>query len=96
MGIESSPPDVEESTEPPICPYSKENHPGKDTPPVDVEGKGSLEIGQTGLIPTDPNCDAKELHAESLRPRSNFKDPSQHAHVIDPDALAAALNVDIK
>ncbi|PKY05107.1 calcium-transporting ATPase 3 [Aspergillus campestris IBT 28561] len=95
MGIESSPPDVEESTEPPICPYSKEHYPGKDTPPIDVEGKDSLEIGQTGLIPTEPSCGAKELHAEDSRLHLSLQDPSQDAHVIDLDALAAALNVDI-
>lgn len=96
MGIESSPPDVEESTEPPICPYSKERHPGKGTPPTDVEEKDSLDIGETGQIPTEPPYDAKELQAEDPRQHSNPEDPSQNAHVVDPDALAAALNVDIK
>ncbi|KAE8146938.1 hypothetical protein BDV25DRAFT_43570 [Aspergillus avenaceus] len=88
MGIETSPLDVEESTEPPICPYKghlQANHsPTNVKPEHDPEKDPKRQASTTQSTASD--------HSRQLDTPS----PTHHAHTIDPTRLAALLDVDIR
>ncbi|KAH8430636.1 putative potassium/sodium P-type ATPase [Aspergillus melleus] len=85
MGIETSPPDVEESTEPPICSLPQE-HP----PRIDVETKQDFE-----KIDNPQNVsvldDAQRPAVDPGQPIS--ENPLDYPHTVHPAQLAESLNV---
>ncbi|KAE8353222.1 hypothetical protein BDV28DRAFT_111964 [Aspergillus coremiiformis] len=90
MGIETSPPDVEESTEPPICPYQRnpELQPNDHHSDVKTDDTAGNKIQQQNLTPS----------RFSSTDYSNQDAPGgllQHAHTIDPKQLAVHLDVDV-
>lgn len=85
MGVETTP-DVEESTEPPICPFTEinsqsnvTNHSG--TKPSDINEKSILRTNDTPA-PLD-----------SLASKER---PDQNAHLIEPSELASLLQTDLR
>lgn len=84
MGIETSPPDVEESTEPPIC-----SLPSEHTQRIDVEKQDIEKIDQPSPVVNDAQLPAVEpcQRSESL---------SDYPHTVDPAQLAESLNVQLK
>ena len=85
MGIETSPPDVEESTEPPIC-----SLPSEHTQRIDVEKQDIEKIDQPSPVVNDAQLPAVEpcqRIPESL---------SDYPHTVDPAQLAASLDVQLQ
>ncbi|KAI9369882.1 hypothetical protein BJX61DRAFT_517786 [Aspergillus egyptiacus] len=92
MGIDTSPLDVEESTEPPICAYSRDNSQDHN-PPGDV--KSTHDIKKTGCSQQVPPQDS--THAPKTRhSEHDIHSPAHHAHTIDPTSLSAVLDVDLQ
>ncbi|KAF5855770.1 hypothetical protein ETB97_008450 [Aspergillus alliaceus] len=88
MGIETSPPDVEESTEPPICPYQKEPslHPSIHPSDVKIDYDPEKRTWHKdpelfGPSPTD------------IRRQEDLRALLQYAHTIDSGQLAVLLDV---
>lgn len=85
MGVEITP-DVEESTEPPICGFTETN------PQPNV----------TNRLHTKPcDTDKKSIphttdHTTSLEPQASKKEPDQSAHLIEPSELASLLHTDLR
>ncbi|KAJ5592750.1 hypothetical protein N7537_009654 [Penicillium hordei] len=83
MGVETTP-DVEESTEPPICPFTEINQPNVTkrlhTKPCDTDKKS--------ISHTD-NTTPFELQASK-------EGPGQSAHLIEPSELASLLHTDLR
>jgi Na+-exporting ATPase len=92
MGIETSPPDVEESAEPPICPYTKEHNLQANDSPSDVKADHGAEkqpqrqnpSPPPRFSPTGPPC------------QQELGSPLHHAHTIEPAQLAALLDVNTR
>lgn len=93
MGIETSPPDVEESTEPPICPCTDKHTsvPSNHICEVKAElGVEKLEYPATLEFST-PNL------IESANAAFGDDESSAHcAHTLPPERLASLLQVDIQ
>ncbi|KAL2817280.1 hypothetical protein BDW59DRAFT_152739 [Aspergillus cavernicola] len=93
MGIDTSPLDVEESTEPPICAYSQEhisqhhNHPG------DVK---TPDIEKAVYSQQAPPQDSTQQTTINHHSKHELPSPTHHAHTLDPSSLSAILNVDIQ
>lgn len=87
MGIETAPPDVEESTEPPIRAYTQHdfqhhNHPRDVKDTIDIE-KAVHSHGQA---------------SDEVTTRHSENDPSStdNAHTIEPSRLSALLDVNFQ
>ncbi|KAL4800265.1 hypothetical protein BDV19DRAFT_353764 [Aspergillus venezuelensis] len=88
MGIDNTPLDVEESTEPPICAYLQEhnhNHPG------DVKDSHHLEKAASQDQAPPEIHQAPARHSEQ-----DLSTPTDHAHTIHPSSLSALLSVDLQ
>lgn len=84
MGIEVTP-DVEESTEPPICPFTETN----------------TQPNVTNHLHTKPcDTDTKSIshtdHTTPLEPQASKEGPDQNAHLIEPPELASLLHTDLR
>ncbi|KAJ5510610.1 ATPase P-type K/Mg/Cd/Cu/Zn/Na/Ca/Na/H-transporter [Penicillium expansum] len=84
MGIEVTP-DVEESTEPPICPFTETN----------------TQPNVTDHLHTKPcDTDTKSIshtdHTTPLEPQASKEGPDQNAHLIEPSELASLLHTDLR
>lgn len=85
MGIEITP-DVEESTEPPICPFPETNH----------------QPNVTNRLCTKPcDTDKKYIsytpdHTTPLEPQASKEGPGQNAHLVDPSELASLLHTNLR
>ena len=84
MGVETTP-DVEESTEPPICPFTEiSSQPNvtdrSDTKPCAIDEKSILRANDTPA-PLDSRAS---------------KEPDQNAHLIEPRELASLLQTDLR
>jgi Na+-exporting ATPase len=95
MGIDTSPLDVEESTEPPICAYSREHNSQDHNHPGDV--KDTLDIEKAAH--SQPQAPSKEgtqqIETDSdLEP--DISSPTHYAHTIEPPSLSTILNVDLE
>ncbi|KAL4903888.1 hypothetical protein BDW74DRAFT_34886 [Aspergillus multicolor] len=88
MGIETTPLDVEESTEPPICAYSQEHNSKDHNHPGDV--KDSHDIEKVARPPPD------ETHSTAQHSEHNLPNPADHAHIISSSSLSAILDVDLQ
>ncbi|KAB8221530.1 hypothetical protein BDV33DRAFT_76365 [Aspergillus novoparasiticus] len=91
MGIETSPPDVEESTEPPICPYPKESKSQPNNHPSDVKSDPETEDGAPEHSPT-----SFDSASNNSTRQQDFCSLLQYAHTIDPEHLAVILDVDVR
>ncbi|KAF9887700.1 hypothetical protein FE257_009653 [Aspergillus nanangensis] len=93
MGIDTLPPDVEESTEPPICACTEEHNSQSNIPSNDVKRDPDPEKKQTSLASEPPSYDSL---AEPGPPfQQDTESATNYAHTFDPPQLAALLKVDI-
>lgn len=97
MGIETSPPDVEESTEPPLC-STHEGHPGS---AIDHSQGDSKHLVESEKVSTD--LDGRELHqcvschqAPSEATLLSWEEQCKYAHTISATDLSALLGVDLQ
>ncbi|KAF7587315.1 hypothetical protein BBP40_007400 [Aspergillus hancockii] len=90
MGIETSPPDVEESTEPPICPYPKEHNLQANNSPSDVKEVYDAAKQPQGQTPTSP-----QFSSAGPLSQHGLGSPLHYAHTIEPAQLAVLLDVNI-
>lgn len=93
MGTDISPLDVEESTEPPICASTEEQHsqqikPGDVNLHHDPEKTGELSLS------AKPKFDRQGYPGEF--PQHDIGTVSHHAHTFDSAQLATLLGVDIE
>ncbi|KAJ9487723.1 hypothetical protein VN97_g5583 [Penicillium thymicola] len=84
MGVETTP-DVEESTEPPICPFTEETN----------------QPNVTNRLHTKPcDTDKKSIsHTDNttpFEPQARKEGPGQNAHLIEPFELASLLHTDLQ
>ncbi|KAL5336585.1 hypothetical protein BJX70DRAFT_372346 [Aspergillus crustosus] len=94
MGIETSPLDVEESTEPPICAYSREHKSQHHNHPGDVKDTHDIE---KAVYPQETAPPQDETQTSTNRDsKQDLPSPTHHAHTIDPSSLSAILNVDFQ
>ncbi|KAE8363545.1 hypothetical protein BDV27DRAFT_6634 [Aspergillus caelatus] len=91
MGIETSPPDVEESTEPPICPYKKESKSQPNNHPSDVKQDPQAETRTQEQNPT-----SLKFAPNSSTRQDDFRSLLQYAHTVEPEQLAVLLDVDAR
>lgn len=91
MGIETSLPDVEESTEPPICPYQKESKSQPNDHPSDVKPDPQTENRTQEQNPTP-------LKSTSNNPtrQDDLRGLLQYPHTVEPEQLAVLLDVDAR
>lgn len=95
MGTDISPIDVEESTEPPICGYTEEQHSQHLRSDKDVKSSGDPEKAQP---PQNPATTESDSQSGSIGPplQRDTESTSYYAHTLDPAQIAAILEVDIK
>lgn len=83
MGVETTP-DVEESTEPPICPFTETNQPNVTnrlhTKPCDTDKRSISHTDNTTPFET----------------QASKEGPGQNAHLIEPSELASLLRTDLR
>ncbi|KAL2008392.1 hypothetical protein VTN00DRAFT_8374 [Thermoascus crustaceus] len=97
MGIETSPPDVEESTEPPLC-STHEGHPGSAIDHSQGDSKHSVESEKVSA-----DLDGRELRhcaschqAPSEATLLSREEQCKYAHTISATDLSALLGVDLQ
>ncbi|KAL4884254.1 hypothetical protein BJY04DRAFT_215681 [Aspergillus karnatakaensis] len=94
MGIETAPLDVEESTEPPICAYSREHKSQHHNHPGDVKNTHDSE---KAVQPQEKAPPHKTQQATTTRhSEEDDTSPTHYAHTIEPSRLSAILDVDFQ
>lgn len=84
MGVETTP-DVEESTEPPICPFTETN------PQPNVTNRL-----HTKPCDTDKNSISHTDNTTPFETQASKEEPGQNAHLIEPSELASLLHTDLR
>jgi len=84
MGVETTP-DVEESTEPPICPFTETN------PQPNVTNRL-----HTKPCDTDKNSISHTDNTTPFETQASKEEPDQNAHLIEPSELASLLHTDLR
>ncbi|KAL2844730.1 hypothetical protein BJY01DRAFT_185509 [Aspergillus pseudoustus] len=92
MGIDTSPLDVEESTEPPICAYTREHNSQHRNHPRDVKDTPDIEKPAHSQ-PQAPSEDKTRQTTTNRDFEHDLSGPTHHAHTIEPSSLSAILNV---
>ncbi|EAW11763.1 putative potassium/sodium P-type ATPase [Aspergillus clavatus NRRL 1] len=98
MGIETSPPDVEESTEPPICPLTdtdksvSNHHKCEVKPELSHEKLGYPATRETSTLRSDGNTISSAI--ASLQ--KDDGGTANSAHTITPEEVASTLQVDVR
>jgi Na+-exporting ATPase len=93
MGIETSPPDVEESTEPPICPFTDKH--------TSVSSNHTCEV-ETGLgvekleYPATLEVSKPQSYKSANAAFGNDESSAHSAHTLSPEQLARLLQVDVQ
>ncbi|KKK20747.1 hypothetical protein AOCH_006326 [Aspergillus ochraceoroseus] len=95
MGIDTSPPEVEESTEPPICAYSEEQNLQQTRSLGDVKASRDIEKTQYSANPTTLQHETRQTPSNH-DPKSDLPGPSHYAHTIDPPGLSQLFNVHLQ
>lgn len=103
MGIETSPLDVEESTEPPICPCKEDRQQQQSTIAFsDLNADSFTENAETVTAASS----FKHLPKDSRKETTDFSNGnsqsqvsgslSEYAHTLDPDELAFIVQADLQ
>jgi Na+-exporting ATPase len=94
MGIETSPPDVEESTEPPICPFTDRHTSISSNHTCEVKA----ELGADKLeYPATLEVSTPQPYKTANAAFNNDDESSAHcAHTLSPEQLATLLQVDVQ
>ncbi|KAL4873912.1 hypothetical protein BDV12DRAFT_67 [Aspergillus spectabilis] len=95
MGIETSPLDVEESTEPPICAYSQEHKSQHHSHSSDVKDTHDIEKAVHPQEKAPPQNETQQT-STTRDSEQDLPSPTHYAHTIDPSRLSAILNVDFQ
>lgn len=95
MGTDISPIDVEESTEPPICGYTEEQHSQHIRSDNDVKNSGDPEKAKPLQNPATSESDSQ---SGSIGPplQRDTESTSCYAHTLDPAQIATILQVDLR
>lgn len=97
MGIETSPLDVEESTEPPICPCTKDSTQPLTTVPSNLSTGSGTE--RTEKRPVEPTLQPlpKDHSRPSTEPQSQPSgNLSEYAHTLGLGELASVLHAELQ
>ncbi|CEL04679.1 Putative Ca2 transporting ATPase [Aspergillus calidoustus] len=94
MGIDTSPLDVEESTEPPICAYSREHNSQDHNHPGDVKDTIDTEKTAHSQPQASPKEETQQIETNSCL-ESDHSSPTHYAHTIEPPSLSRILNVNL-
>jgi hypothetical protein len=95
MGIDTSPLDVEESTEPPICAYSREHNSQDHNHPGDVKDTIDTEKTAHSQPQASPKEETQQIETNSCL-ESDHSSPTHYAHTIEPPSLSRILNVNLE
>jgi Na+-exporting ATPase len=97
MGIETSPPDVEESTEPPICPFRDKHNSVSSNHSCEIKtGLSAEKLESATLEVSTPEPYKSSLQSANAAVGNDDKGSTHCAHTLSPEHLARILQVDVQ